>query len=144
MIVAVIAVRVVQVSVDQVVDVIAVGNRFVAAAGSVLMLVLVLGGGVPCCAAVRVFVIDRDPVLIDVTLVRMVQMPVVEIVGVTVVADGEMTAVRPVFVVVAGVHGVIAFSHAGSFSSVRGQHASPAPALAQIAGHENHSQHGGA
>ena len=77
MVVAVIAVRVVQASFDEIVDVIAVGHRFVAAARAMLVRGLVLDRGVPGCAAVRVLVVDRNPVLIDVTLVGMVEMPVV-------------------------------------------------------------------
>ena len=112
-----IAVWMVQVPVDEVVDVFTVGHRLVPAAGSVLVPGLVHHGGLPGCAALRVLGVDRDPVLIYVILVGMVQMPVVEIVGMPIVADGEMTAVRPVLVIVAAVDGVIALSHAGSCCS---------------------------
>ena len=61
MVVAVLAVRVVQPSFDEIVNVITVGHRFVAAARAMLMRGLVLDRGVPGCAAVRVLALYRNP-----------------------------------------------------------------------------------
>ena len=65
MIVAVAAMRVVQVPVDEVVDVVAVRHRFVAAVGTVLMRVFVSGALMTGAALVRVLGADGQLVLLD-------------------------------------------------------------------------------
>ena len=82
MIVAVAAVRVVQMAVDQIVDVVAVRHRLVAAPGSVLVPRLVPGAAVVRRAAVGIAGRHLDDVLIDVIAMRMVQVAVVQIVDV--------------------------------------------------------------
>ena len=99
-VVAVLAVRVVQVAVDEVVDVVAVGNRLVTAAGAVDV-----GGVVTAAAVIRGAVggvrrVDVEAVLVDVVLVRVVQVAVVEVVHVVAVLHRDVTAVRAVGVVV--------------------------------------------
>jgi hypothetical protein len=92
-VVAVILVRPVQPPADEVVDVIAVRNRFVLAL--VAVRVVALGwGGVPA----GMCLIDRDHVLVDVVLVRVMQVPVVHVVDVVVVAHGGVPAVRSMLV----------------------------------------------
>ena len=118
MIVAVIAVGVMQVSLDQVVDVIAVGHRLVATVGAVFVLDLVILSCGLGRAAVRVLVADGDPMLVEVIVVRMMEMAIVQIVRVPVVADCDMSTVRAVLVLVVGVRGVIALWHRGSFTRV--------------------------
>ena len=131
-VVAVIAVRVVQVPVNQVIDVIPVGHGVVAAARSVLMPGLVSRRR---CASVRVLLVDRDPVLIDVVLMGMVQMPVVEKISVAVVADGDMAAVGAVLVIVAGMDVVLGLGHTSSSCSDCVQITlDPAPAVAKLPG----------
>ena len=98
MIVAVLVVRVVQVSVDQVVGVVAVRHRFVAAVGTVLVILRVFRG-VARRAIRGVLGIDRDLVLVLVVAVRMVQVAVVKVVGVACMLDGGVTAVGSVNVV---------------------------------------------
>lgn len=98
MIVAVIAVRVVQVAVDQVVDVVAMGNRFVTAPGTVDMARIV-----PCGmlwrAAIRVGLADFERVLFHRTVrTLVVQVTVVEVVRVAVVVDSLMATFRAVLV----------------------------------------------
>lgn len=110
-VVAVIAVGMVQVTVDQVVDVIAVWHWLVATPGSVFVLEPMLDGSALRRAAVRMLLIDGDSMLVDMIIVRVVQVPVVEIVGVSIVADGEMAAARSVLVIVVWVDGVIALCH---------------------------------
>ena len=139
MVVAVTPVRMVQLTLDEVVDVITVRHRFVTTVGSVLVPDVVRRSPLTGRAAVGVLVIDRDSVLIDVILVGMVQMSVVEKVGMPIVADGDMTAVRSVLVIVAGVDGVIAPRHPGSFARVTSNHARPDFPGGLIAGHENRS-----
>lgn len=93
MVVAVVAVAVVQPAGDQVVDVVAVGHRVVATALAVGMArVAVRRIGVPG----GVLGVDRDHVLIDVALVRVVQMTFVQVVDVALVPDGGVTAARAV------------------------------------------------
>ena len=93
MVVAVVAVRMVQPAVDQVVDVIAVRHGVVATARAVGVTLMAAGRiGV----AVRMLGIDPDHVLIDVILMRVMQMAVMEVVHVTLVANRRMTAAFPV------------------------------------------------
>ena len=73
MIVAVTVVRVVQVPVDEIVDVVAVRDGFVTAPRSVRVPGLVPGASVVGSAALRVVVVDRDHVLVDVVAVDVVQ-----------------------------------------------------------------------
>lgn len=90
--VAVPAMRMVEMAVDEVVLVVAVGNRFVPAARAVLVAVVVGAARVFGGAVSRVGFVDREPMLIVVAIVRMVQMAVVEIVGVPVVANRGVAA----------------------------------------------------
>lgn len=95
MIVAVAFVRPMQAPFDQVVDVIAVRNRFVPAPVAMRVLwIAVRGVGV----AARVRLVDRDHVLIDVAFVGMVEVPVVYVVDVVVVAHRGVAATRSVLV----------------------------------------------
>ncbi|MEY3033732.1 MAG: hypothetical protein RLZ86_354 [Actinomycetota bacterium] len=74
----------VQVPVVQIVDVITMWNRGVAAIGPVLVLVL------------SVFDAQIDRALVPVVVVLMVAVTIVDVVDVVVVLDGHMTAVGPV------------------------------------------------
>jgi hypothetical protein len=97
-VVAVVAVRVVQVAVDEVVDVVAVGDRFVAAAGAVHVAGLVAaaarGAGVQP-SGFLVGVTSRL-VLVDVVTVRVMQVAVVQVVDVVAVPDRGVAAVGAV------------------------------------------------
>ena len=100
MIVAVLTVRVMQVAVDEVVDVIAVRDRLVSTVGAVhvgriVTRALVAGGAVR-----RVRSVDVDLVLVDVILVGVVEVTVVQVVDVVSVLHRGMTAARVVLVVV--------------------------------------------
>jgi hypothetical protein len=107
-IVAVIAMRVVQMSIDQVIDVVAMRDRLVAAVGSVDVVGVVLSLVIRR-AGIRVLLADRDYVLIDMIAMRMVQVPIVQVVHVPVVLDRGVATVLAVLmlVVVAGVGAVI-------------------------------------
>ena len=117
-VVTVVAVGMVQVSINEVVDVIAVRHGVVAASGPMLVSGLVLQGRLGRCASVRVFVINGDSMLIHVILVRMVKMPIMEVVGVPVMTHSQMTAHRAVLVIVTPVGGVLVLGHTGSFALV--------------------------
>ena len=95
MVVAVVAVLVMQAAVDDVVDVVAVRYGFVAATFAVNVAV----AGVNRMAAVRVGFIDAQGVLVVVAVVFMVQVAVVQIIDVAFVLDGSVAAVCAVNVV---------------------------------------------
>ena len=95
MVVAVVAVLVMQTAVDNVVDVIAVRYCFVAATFAVNVAV----AGVNRMAAVRIGFIDAQCMLVVVTVVLMVQVAVVQIINVAFVFDGSVAAVCAVDVV---------------------------------------------
>jgi hypothetical protein len=100
-VVAVAGVHVMQVALDQIVGVIAVRHARVSTAGAVDVVGGVAGAAVVRRALRRVGRVDGDRVLIDVIAVKVVQVPIVEIVDVTGVLDREVTAVGTVDVVVA-------------------------------------------
>jgi hypothetical protein len=102
-IVAVVAMGVVQVSVDQVVDMVAVRHRLVPASRPVRMRAVMAAALVTGRAPVRIGRRHLDRVLIDVILVHVVQMAVVEVVDVIAMANGSMPAPRAVLVRVVGV-----------------------------------------
>jgi predicted aconitase with swiveling domain len=84
--VAVLVVRVVQVALDQVVDVVTVGHGLVPAVGSVSVAGVVTGAVVVGGALFGVLVADADGVLLDGAVVAdMVQVPVVGVVDVALV-----------------------------------------------------------
>ena len=118
MVVAVVAVRVVQVAINEVVNVVAMRYGFVSAAGAVYMSRFVAVAVMIWGADVRVGGADGDAVLIDVVAVRMVQVAVVQIVNVAVVLDGGVAAVRAVLVFVVGVVRFVAATAAVVFAHV--------------------------
>ena len=89
MVVAVTVMRVMQPPGDQVVDVIAVRDRVVPAAVA-MGVRRVAVGRLGVTAGVRV--VDGDRVLVHMVLVRMVQMPVMQVVDVILVAHGRVAA----------------------------------------------------
>ncbi len=101
MVVAVVAVRMVQASIDEVVGVVAVRDWVMSTARPVNMTAVVTRGGVGViCGVIGV---NGENMLIDVALVRVVQMAVVEVVDVPVVLNGGVPAVWSVDVGVIGV-----------------------------------------
>jgi hypothetical protein len=98
-VIAVVAVRMVQLPLHEVTHVISMRNRFVPAAISVpvpLIVAVAESGG----ALRGVTRVHADPVLIDVVLVRVVQTSVVEIVGVPLVTNCRVSTVGSVLVIV--------------------------------------------
>lgn len=100
-VVTVIAVWVVQVAIHQVIGVVAVGHGFVSAAGAVDMVRSVTAAVVLRGAGGGVGGVDFQRVLVDVPAVRMMQMPVMQVIGVALVLDGRMAAAEAVNVIVA-------------------------------------------
>ena len=87
-----VAVQVVERAVDEVVDVVAMRDLRMAAAG------VVLRGALDRGAGVRVAPIDLEHVLGDGRVSGRMKVPVVEIIGVIAMTNGPMTAARPVLV----------------------------------------------
>jgi len=94
MIVAMSIVRMVQMAVHQIIQVVAVRNGGVAAVGSVNMFPVVAFSSQR--AFVGVGVTDRNDVFIHMVAVRMVQMAVVQIIHVPLVHDGDVPAILAV------------------------------------------------
>lgn len=101
-----IAVGMMEPALDEVIRMIAVRYGFVSATRSVGMLALGRGG----LAAIGIGGVHRQHVLVVMTLVRVVQVAVVQVINVPVVLDRRVAAAGPVLMVVAGV-GVMMFGH---------------------------------
>ncbi len=114
MVVAVIPVRVMEVTVDEVVDVIPVRDRFVAAAGPVDVVVRV-GVAVVGRTAGRVRGVDLERVLFDRAARGVMQVTVVNVVDVIPVLDGGVAAARAVNVIMV----VVRMGHGGLLRTVR-------------------------
>jgi hypothetical protein len=97
MIVAVIAVRMVQPSVHQVVDMITMRHGFVSAVPAMLVRAAGLRGAVH-----RVCRADRDDMLVDMITVHVVQMAIMQIIDMTVMANRRMPTARAMRVDVIG------------------------------------------
>jgi hypothetical protein len=108
MIVAVRAVRVVEVTFHQVVGVVAVRNGFVSAIGPVFVGHLVRPAIVFRGARSRVFRAYRDCVFVKMVTVRAVKVPVMKVVLVAVVLHGSVSTVRTMHVRVRFVNLMIA------------------------------------
>lgn len=100
MVIAVVAVREVQVAVYKVADVVAVGHGLVTTIGSMHVACLVTVAAVVGCARRWIGVRNLNGVLVHMVAVWMVQMPIVQIIHMAVVFDGSVAASRTVYVVV--------------------------------------------
>jgi hypothetical protein len=87
------AMGVMEVSIDQVVHVIAMRNRFVATSGPMHVGSIMTPAAVLRRAPVRIGRWDFDDMFVDVVAVHVMQLPVMQVVDVTVVADGGMPAI---------------------------------------------------
>lgn len=110
-VVAVIAVRMVEVPVHKIIDVVAVRDRFVAAAGAVDVFGQVRATRVAFGALVRIRAGHGNHVIVTVIPVGMEQMPIAQVVGVAVMLDGGVTAIGAVLVIEVAMS--IARNHAG-------------------------------
>ena len=91
-VVAVIAVRVVQVVIDEIVDVIAVRHGFVPAARAMDVVGRMTGAAMVRRALVGIRVRDLDHVLIDVVVVHVMKVPIMQVVHMIAVTDGRVAA----------------------------------------------------
>ena len=110
-IVAMAAVRVVQMAIDEIIRVVAMRNRLMAAAGTVDMICGMAAALVVRGATVRICGGDFDHMLIDMVPVDMVEMAVVQIVNMPGMMDGDMAAIAAVLVAVVGMVGKCAGGH---------------------------------
>ena len=119
MVVAMVAVRMVQVVGDAVVDVIAVRHRLVTAIRAVDMPGLVAAAAVVRRALIGVIARNLDHVLVDMIVMRVVEMALMQVVDVAGMAHGGVAATRPMTMGMVGVAGVGAGSHFQSSFSCR-------------------------
>lgn len=101
-IIAMIAVRMVQASIDEIIRMVPMWNRFMTTSGSMPMLRAVSAGTMLRAAAIRICFTHFDHVFIDTPVVRMLEMAMVEIIDVTLVANSGVAAARPVDVRMTG------------------------------------------
>jgi len=97
-VVTVVAVGMVQVAVNEVINVVTVGNGLMAAARAVPMPRLMLAAIMSRSAAGGISAAHLQLVLLDPILARMVQVAVVQVIDVAVVLDGGVAAAGPVLV----------------------------------------------
>ena len=103
MIVAVVAVGVMQMALDEVVRVVAVGHSLVATPGTVLVGRVVVATGMVSRAIVGVLRAHRNGVLVAMTVMHVMQMTVVQVVRVPVVVHSRVPAIGTVLVIVSSV-----------------------------------------
>lgn len=101
MVVAVVAVLVVQMVVNQVVRVVSVRDRRMSAVGAVTMVLGMLPGTVIGRATIGIRAVDGNDVVVHTAGMNAMQVAFVEVAGMTVVGDGRMTAASAVSVRVA-------------------------------------------
>ena len=98
MVVAVAAVIMVQMPLNQVIEVVTVRSALVPAIGAVSVLRLVSSTAVLRRTGIRVGRIDRKRVLIHMVAMNAMQMPIVKIIGVSIMHDALMSAAGVVLV----------------------------------------------
>jgi hypothetical protein len=113
-----IAMRMMQVAIDEVIDVVAMRHRLVTAAGAVDMASLMPGALVVGGAGVGIRRADLDHMFIDMVPMRVMQMAVMQVIDVIAMANGGMAAARAMLVIVVLVMGMGAVRH-GFFLSVQ-------------------------
>ena len=100
MVIAVVAMDMVQVPVDQIVHMVAVGNRFMTTARPMHVIGVMASALVCRRASIRVGVRHRDDMLVDVVVVGMVQVAVMEVVNVPFMLDGLVATAGTVHMIV--------------------------------------------
>jgi hypothetical protein len=116
--------RMMKVARDQIVDVIAVGNRLMSAARRVRMVLQVARAAMGRRARRRIRGVDLESALVDVSVVAVVEMAIVQVVDVISVADRDVAAARTVDVIVVRVR-VVAHALLPFFGPGRTTAASP-------------------
>jgi hypothetical protein len=96
MVVTVILVRMMQATVDQVVDVVAMRHRLMAALWTVFVICRVIEALLHRRTSCRILVVRLDHVLVNMIPMRMMQVSIVQVVDVITMADGGMPTSWPV------------------------------------------------
>lgn len=96
MVVAVIAMRMVQVPGNMIIDMIAVWHCFMTAARAMGMIRFVAAAAMIRGAAIRIAAGNADHMLVDMAFMRVVKMAVMQVVDVIAVAHGRVPAIGPV------------------------------------------------
>jgi hypothetical protein len=112
MIIAVVAVRMMQVSLDQIIGMVPVRHGFMAAARAMTMSRIMTAAAVVRRAALGIRGAHFNDVLVDMILVRMMQMAVMKIIDVSLMPDRDMPAARSMDMGMIGVNRMIMRSHA--------------------------------
>jgi hypothetical protein len=102
------AMRMVQMAIDQIIDMVAMRHGFMPATRPMDMPGGMAGAGVIGRAIGRIGRRRFDPVFIDMVAVQVMEMPVMQIIDMVLVADGGMAAGRAVLMRVLGVMGLVA------------------------------------
>lgn len=97
MIVTVVAMRMMQVTIDQVIHMVAMRNRLVAAAFTMDVSGFMTAALVRSATA-RVRSVDLQAMLFDDSILLVMQVPIMEIIDVAAVLDGDMAALRAMLV----------------------------------------------
>ncbi len=98
-------------AVDEIVDMIAMRDRFVAAARAMDVSSIMSGAAMVGRTAIRVLVAHLNAMFIHVTSVRVVKMTIVEVVHVVAMLNRDVAALRSVRVIVIGMMRKIAGGH---------------------------------
>src|SRR5438132_10735120 len=109
-------VRMMQMAIDDIVDMVAVRNCLMSTLSAVGMARVVSGARMGRRAARRIRLARGENVLVNVSLVEMMQVPVVKIILVAIVFDGLVPAVGTVLMFVSVVYRVIRFHRSLSLS----------------------------
>jgi hypothetical protein len=103
-VVAMIAMRMMQVAIHQIVQMITVGNLGVSTGRSMAVVLLMASASVLGAAGRRIGPIDFQNVVINMVAMNVVQVAIMQIIRVAVVLDGDMAALRAMFVGVPFMH----------------------------------------
>ena len=96
--------RMMQVPIDQIINVVAMGHRLVAASWTMDMIRIMTAAGMPRCAVIRISIAHFHSVLFDLTIgPDVMKMSVVQIINMVTMLDGGVPAVRPVLMIVIAV-----------------------------------------
>lgn len=114
MVVAMVAMRVMQVAIHQIVHMVTVRHSRVSTVRAMYVIDRVCGADVLRCAGHGVGYRNGYPMLIHVVAVGMMEMTIVEIVNVSFMHYGHMSALRAVLVIVALMGSLAAVCHGGA------------------------------
>jgi hypothetical protein len=110
-IIAVPVVRVMQMTIDEIVDMIAVGDRFMPAARAMHVSRLMAAAHMVRRAAIRIDRRDRQHMFVHMAAMHVMQMPIMKIVDMTVVLHSRMPAARAMLMGMVGVMWLFAIRH---------------------------------